>query len=135
EDLEILGQLQRVRAQVDVLAQLEHPRDDVLDPLVDQRLAAADRNHGRGALDAGVDALVHREARLVRFVLADLPAADAGEVAGERRLEHQDERVALSISLLRGDVAADLDGRTQRELHVLSLSLRRPSAMSGKWSR
>src|SRR5581483_84600 len=135
EDVQILGQLERVRAEVDVLPQLEHPGDDVLDPLVDQGLAAADRDDRRRALHARVDALVDREPRLVRLVLADLPAADAGEVAGQRRLEHQHERVELALALLGGDVAADLDGRAQRKLHADNLSLSRPRAMSGKWSR
>ena len=110
EDLEELLELQRVRAEVDVLAELEHPGDDVLDPLVDERLAAADRDHGRRALHAGVDALLHRQTRLVRLVLADLSAADARDVARERGLEHQDERVALAFALLAGDVPADLHG-------------------------
>ena len=75
------------------------PCDDVLDALEDEGLAAADRDDGRGALDAGVDALLDREARPVRLVLADLPAADAGDVARERRLEHQHERIALALAL------------------------------------
>src|SRR5581483_8037657 len=135
EDLEVLGQLERIRAEVDVLPQLEHPGDDVLDPLVDQRLAAADRDDRSRTLDARVDALVDRQPRLVRLVLADLPAADAGEVARQRRLEHEHERIELALALLGGDVAADLDRRAQRKLHALSLSRRRPSAISGKWSR
>jgi hypothetical protein len=110
EHVEVLLELQRVRAEVDVLAELEHPGDDVLDALVDERFAAADRHDGCGTLHAGVDALLNRQARLVRLVLADLPAADARDVARERRLEHEDERIALALALLAGDVAADLHG-------------------------
>src|SRR5439155_20509225 len=98
---------------------------DVLDPLEDKRLAAADRDHGRRALDAGVDTLLDRELCLIRLVLADLPATDAGDVAGERRLEHQDERIALAAALVLGDVTGDLDGRSEREFHGESLSRRR----------
>ena len=47
---------------------------------------------------------------LVRLVLADLPAADARDVAGERRLEHQDERVALALALLLSRRTRDLNG-------------------------
>src|SRR5207253_10466599 len=104
-------------------------------PLENEGLAAADRDDRGRALDAGVDALLHREPRLVRLVLADLPAADAGDVAGQRRLEHQHERVALAAALVLGDVAGELDGRSEREFHRDSLSRRRPRASNGKWSR
>src|SRR5207237_9546919 len=97
--------------------------------------AASPRRAPTRALRAGVDALLAREARLVRLVLADLPAADAGDVAGERRLEHEDERVAVALALVRGDVLADLHLGAEREFHRASLSLRRPRAMSGKWRR
>src|SRR5437870_12478011 len=99
-----------VLPEADVLAELEHARKDVLDPLVHERFAAADRDDRRRALYACVDAFVHCEPRLVRLVLADLPAADARDVAGERRLEHEDERIPLPLALLAGDVAADLHG-------------------------
>src|SRR5439155_12763448 len=132
EDREELLELERVRAELDVLLHLEHSRDDVLDPLVHERLAAADRDDWSRALNAGVHALLHREPRLVRLVLADLPAADAGDIAGQRRLEHQDERKTRAGALLLGDIAADLDRRTQWKFHAASLSRRRPRAMSGK---
>src|SRR5204862_3128987 len=123
------------RAEVDVLAELEHALHDLFDALVDERLAAADRDDRRRALHAGVDALLDRQARLVRLVLADLPAADAGDVARERRLEHEHERIALTLALLRRDVLADRDRRSERELHPFNLSLRRPRARSGKFKR
>src|SRR6185503_1478041 len=135
EDVEELLQPQRVRAELDVLVQLEEARDDLLDPLVDERLPAADRDHRRRALLACVDALLDRETRLVRLVLPDLPATDARDVAGQRRLEHQDERIALAFPLLLGDVAGDLDGRAERKLHRDSLSRRRPRASNGKCRR
>src|SRR5206468_979932 len=128
-------QAQRVRAQLDRLPHLEHRGRDLVDPLVDERLAAADRDDRRGALEPGVDALLDAEARTVRLVLADLPAADAGDVARERRLEHQHERVALALALLNGDVLADRDGRLERELHAESLSLMRPRASNGNVMR
>src|SRR5207249_1872537 len=80
EHIEVLLEPKRVRAEIDVLAELQHALDDILDPLVDEGLAAADRDHGRGALRPGVDALLHGEPRLVGLVLADLSAADAGDV-------------------------------------------------------
>src|SRR5205085_6957320 len=127
EPVEALLQAERVRAQLDGLVVLEHSGDDVLDALVDERLPAANRDDRRGALDSSVDALLDREASAVRLVLADLPAADAGDVAREGRLEHQHERIALALPLLRSDVLANRDGRLQRKLHAESLSLIRPS--------
>jgi hypothetical protein len=58
EHLEELLQLERVRAQLNVLVHLEHALDDVLDPLVDERLAAADGDDRSRALNACVDALL-----------------------------------------------------------------------------
>src|SRR6476646_8333546 len=98
------------------------PGDDLLDPLEAARVAAADRHDRRRALHTRVDALLDREARTVRLGLADLPAADARDVARERGLEHQDERIALSLALLGRDVLADRDGRLKGELHAESLS-------------
>src|SRR5581483_9056789 len=101
----------------------------------DERLAAADGDDRRRALHAGIEALLHAQARAIRFVLADLPAADAGDVARERRLEHEHERIPLPFPLLGRDVLADRNGGLQGELHAESLSLSRPSASSGKLMR
>src|SRR5205814_8260058 len=105
------------------------------DSLVAQRRAAAHPKDRGRALDTRCEAPLRREPRLVRLVLADLPAPDAGDVAGERRLQHQDEGEACTGALLLGDVATDLDRRAQWEFHAASLSRRRPRAMSGKWRR
>src|SRR6266436_1984354 len=135
EPVEALLEAQRVRAQLDRLAHLDHPVRNLFDPLIDERLAAADGDDGRGALQAGVEALLHRQPRPVRLVLADLPAADAGDVARERRLEHEDEGIALALALLDRDVLADRNRGLQRELHRESLSLSRPNASKGKLMR
>ena len=135
EDVHELLEPQRVGAELDVLVQLHEARDDVLDPLEDERLAAADRDHRGRALHARVDALLDRQLRLVRLVLADLPAADAGDVARERRLEHQHERVALAAALVARDVAGDLNCRSEGKFHLANLSRRRPSASNGKCRR
>ena len=135
EPVEALLEAQRVRAQLDRLAHLDHPRGDLLDALEDERLAAADRDDRRRALQPGVEALLDRQARAVRLVLADLPAADARDVARERRLEHEHERIALALALLGRDVLADGHRGLQRELHAESLSLIRPSASNGKLMR
>src|SRR5436190_599310 len=99
------------------------------------RPAAADRDDRGRALNACVDAFLDGQPCLVRLVLADLPAADARDVARERGLEHEDEREAGAGPLLLRDVAADLDRRAEWEFHAASLSRRRPRAMSGKCRR
>jgi len=60
-------------AEVDVLAEIEHAGHDVLDALVDEGLASADRHHRRGALCTCIDALLHGEPGLVRLVLGIFP--------------------------------------------------------------
>ncbi len=135
EPVEALLEPQRVRAELDGLAKRDHSCGDLFDPLVDERLAAADRDDRRRALDARVDALLHRQPRAIRFVLADLPAADARDVACERGLEHENERIPLTPALLGRDVLADRNRGLQRKLHPESLSLIRPSASNGKLMR
>ena len=135
EPVEDLLEAQRVRAELDGLVVRDHRGRDFFDPLVDERLAAADRDDRRGALHARVDALLDGEARAVRLELADLPAADARDVARERRLEHEHERIPLPLALLSCDVLADRHRGLQGELHAESLSLIRPSASNGKLMR
>ncbi len=135
EPVEALLEAQGIRAQLDGLAHLDHPGGDLFDALEDEWLATADRDDRRRALEPGVEALLDAQAGAVRLVLANLPAADAGDVAGERRLEHEHERIALAPPLLRRDVLADRHRGLQGELHAESLSLIRPSASSGKLMR
>src|SRR5829696_126298 len=117
EPVEHVGEPQRVRAELDVPLHLEEAADDVLDALEDQRLAAADGDDRSRALDRRLEAFLDGQPGLVRFVLADLPAADAGDVAAQGRLQHDHEGIVV-VLLLRGDVAPDLDGAAKRELHA-----------------
>ena len=53
---------------------------------------------------------------------ADLAAARAGEVAAKQRLQHQDERIALTAQeMLLDDIGADLRNVTERYGHGLFL--------------
>src|SRR4029079_18464862 len=117
EPVEHVRETQRVRAELNVPLHLEEAADNVLDALEDERLAAADRDDRSRALHRRLEAFLHGQPGLVRLVLADLPAADAGDVAAEGRLQHDHEGVAV-VLLLRGDVASDLDGAAKRKLHA-----------------
>ena len=78
--------------------------------LVDQRLAAGDRDDRRAAFLGGVERILDRDALVQDLVrIVDLAAAGAGEIAAEQRLQHQHERIALAAGeMLADDVAADL---------------------------
>ena len=107
---ELLFQQQRVGAERDELLARHDALDDLADVLVDQRLAARDRDHRRAALVDRVEAFLHRQAPVEdRIRIVDLAAARAGEIAAEQRLQHQHERIALAAEeLLLQEVGADL---------------------------
>src|SRR5207248_1131536 len=91
------------------------------------------RDHGGGALLGGAEAFLHGETRLVGLVLADLPAADAGDVAAQGGLEHDHERVAV-VLLLRRHVAPDLHRAAKRKLHTPPFPLRLRAAATARAS-
>ena len=110
------GQQDGVRAQIDELLARHDAGDDLRHLLVDQRLAAGDRDHRRAAL-------IHRAQRvrdahpllqdLLRII--DLAAAGAGQIALEQRLQHQHQRITLlAAQFAAGDVAADTIRLNQR---------------------
>src|SRR4029079_3763672 len=79
------------------LLALNEAAHDLADLLVDQRLAAGDRDHRRAALVGRVPALLGGHAAIEdRIRIVDLAAADAGEVAAKQRLQHQHERIAFA---------------------------------------
>ena len=109
EQHEPLHHQQCVRAQVDELAPRDNAGGDLCDFLVQERLAACDRNDGRAAFVHGVQAFVDRQPLIQDLVgIIDLAAARACEVAAKQRLEHQHERIAFSAcELLANYVRAD----------------------------
>ena len=109
EQVELLLEQQRVGAQRDEFLARHDALDDLADLLVDQRLAAGDRDHRRAALVDRVEALLHRQALVEdRVRIVDLAAADAGEIAAEQRLQHQHQRIALAApQLLLEQIGAD----------------------------
>src|SRR5690606_16580790 len=92
---------------------------DLVDLRVHQRLAARDGHHRRAALLDGGDGLLDGHAPLqhVRGML-DLAAARAGEVAGEQRLEFEEQRELLpAAQLVPEDVGSDPDALAERHAH------------------
>ena len=87
-------------------------RDDAFDNrlhvLVQQRLAAGDRDDRRAAFVDRLQAVLDRQAAIEDIVLViDLAAAGAGQIAAEQRLQHQHQRIALdAFQTLADDVAA-----------------------------
>jgi hypothetical protein len=101
---ELLFQQQRVGAERDELLARHDAFHDRADVLVDQRLATRDRHHRRAALVDRIEAFLHREPAIEdRIRIIDLAAAGACEVAAEQRLQHQDERIALTPHQLLPD--------------------------------
>ena len=62
-----------------------------------ERLAAGDGDHRRAAFIHGLEALLGREVHFenVRRIL-DFSAARAGQIAAEKGLQHEDQRIALA---------------------------------------
>ena len=99
------------------------PCDDLVDLLVQQRLAAGDHHHRRAALVDRLHALGDRQALVQDFGrIVDLAAAGAGQVAAEQRLQHQHQRIALAADqMLLDDIGADTQRLVQRDGHALRI--------------
>ena len=119
ELVQVLGQQQRVGAQEDDLLAAEQLPHDLVDLRVHQRFAAGDRDHrGAALLDRG-HRLLDRHALLEqRRRLGDLSAARALEVAGEQRLQLDEEReLVVAAQLLLDEIGAEPHGLAQRHGH------------------
>ena len=109
--MKLLLHQQRVGAQINELA----PRDDAAHHLgqflVQQRLAAGDRDHRGTARIDRLQALVDREALIEDLIgIIDLAAPGAREIAAEQRLEHEHQRIALAPGeRLPHHIGADCD--------------------------
>ena len=123
---EVLFQKQGVGAQVDEFLARHDALDDFLDLLMDQGLAAGDRDDGCTTIIDRLQAFFHRQAFVqdVVFVI-DLAAARAGQVAAEQGFQHQDEGVFLhAAQLFAHDIGADTDLLDDGDCHVTLRYLR-----------
>src|SRR3546814_17089707 len=93
EEGDLLLQQQRVGAEVDEALALHQLGDDLRHLLVDQRLAAGDRDDRRAALLHRLDAFGNRPAKAQDLVwVVDLASDWGGEVAAEQPLENEHPR-------------------------------------------
>ncbi len=97
EQVQLLLEQQRVGAKRDKFLARDDAFDDLTDFAMDERLAAGNRYHRRAAFVDRVEALLDRQTLVEdRVRIIDLAATDAGEIAAEQRLQHQNERVAFA---------------------------------------
>src|SRR5690606_39336838 len=105
--VDLLLEQQRVRAEIDELLARDDAAYDLGHLLVNQRLAARDRDDRCAALVDGAQRVLDAHALsqdLVRIV--DLSAAGTSQIALEQRLKHQHERIPfVALELLLDDVA------------------------------
>src|SRR5665811_1294696 len=97
--MQLLLEQQRVGAERDELLTRDDAFDDLTDLAMDERLAAGYSHHRRAAFVDRVEAVLDRQTLVEdRVRIIDLAAADAGEIAAEQRLQHQN---AVSYTHLR----------------------------------
>ena len=115
----LLAHEHRVRADVDDPLLLEQAADQRLDVRINQRLAAADRDHRRVAFLRRAEAILQAHHVLERGrIFANPAAAGAGQVAGMQRLELEDGGELLRPpQLVADDVRRDLGRQRERESH------------------
>ncbi len=106
EEIEFAFEEERVGAEVYVFFHLHQALDDLVNLLVDKRLATGDRDHGCAAFLGRGPALLRGEAFVEDVVgVLDFAAAGAGEVAAEERLEHEHEGIVfVAAELLVDDI-------------------------------
>ena len=126
KQVEFLLHEQRIGAQIDELPALDDTGDDLVDFLVQQRLAAGDRDDRRAALVDRVQAFPEAELLPENFIgIVDLAAAGAGQVTAEQGLKHQYQRIAFDApEVLLGDIRADPDLLNERNRHAYSTLFR-----------
>ncbi len=96
EEMQLLLQQQRIRAQINVLLARHQSLYDLLDLGMHERLAARNGHGRRAAFINGPEALLRRKLALQNVGrILDFAAAGTGEITPEQRLEHENKRIAL----------------------------------------
>ena len=97
ERIQLALQQQCIRTEIYEPLAGDELAGDVRDLRMEERFPAGDAHHRRAALVGGADAVLDREVFLQdRRGILDLPASRAGEVAAEKRLQHQHQGISLS---------------------------------------
>src|SRR5690625_375837 len=120
--MQLLFQQQRTGAERDIFLPLDEPGDDLVDLAMDQRLATRNGDHWRAAFLGRRPALFGAEPAIQdRIRVIDLAAAGTGQVAAEKRLEHQHERVTLvPLQFLARNIGPDRELLTEWNAHHFS---------------
>ena len=110
EQMQLLLQKKRVRAQRDELLALDDAFHDRADLPMNQRFASGNGDHGSAAFVDRVEALLNRQSLVEdRIGVVDLAASRAGEVAAKQRLQHQHQRIPVAAgNPLPDEVGGDL---------------------------
>src|ERR1700733_1169109 len=97
----VLGEQNRIGAQVDEFLACHDAGDDLRHFLMNQWLAAWNGYDGRATFVHRAQCVFQTHALLENLLgVIDLPAPGAGEIALKQRLEHQNQRVALDAAQL-----------------------------------
>ena len=119
EQVHLLLEQQRVRADDHEFLARDDAFDDLIEFLVQQRLAAGQHDHRRAALVHRLQTLGDRES-LVQDLgrIINFSATGAGEIATKQGLQHKHERVAFpSHQMLLDDIGANAHCLVQRNCH------------------
>src|SRR6202789_4420221 len=139
--IDVLGEQNRVRAEIDELLARDDAGDDLRHFLVDERFTARNGYDGRAALVDRAHRILDADPLLKDFLrVIDLAAAGAGEIALEQRFQHEHEWIALvAAQLAPRDIAGDLVHLQEWNGHELSYRARAPSPNSdcnpSTWAR
>src|ERR1700690_3323080 len=138
--MQLLLKQQRVGAKRDELLTRNDAFDDLTDLAMDERLAAGNSYHRRAAFIDRVEALLDRQTLVEdRVRIIDLAAGDAGEIAAEQRLQHQNERITFAAhDPLLEEIGRDANFLEIGNFHISSVLVRTVArrATCGKdWSR
>ena len=110
-----------VRADIDDAALLKQPGHQLFDMRINERFAAANRDHRRVAFPGGAQAILHAHHVFeAGGVFANAAAPGAGEVAGVKRFELQHQcKTGSALQFMFDDVPGDLRRQRQWKSHTL----------------
>ena len=128
--VDVFGQQQRIGAQIDEFLARNDCGDDFGHFLVNEWLTAGNGHDGRAAFVNGIECVRDTHPLLQDLLwIVDLAAAGAGEVALEKRLQHEDQRIAfLAAQLTAGKIPPDAVHLKKWNTHALFYQYRAAAA-------